>query len=252
VAEGLELVLQARASSALVTVTGELDITAYPFLRDGLLKIGADAPPGLIADIDGLVLGSRPPAVFPLVARRLEEWPGIPMAVVTRQPGHLRAFENYGVDRFVPVHPDVETAEQALPHPIRRRAGRTLARGEAGITQARAFVRDRTEEWGVPALEYDGTLIAAELADNASRHTSSEPRLRLELRDDLLTIAVSDDDARPAVLIERPDILEPGLGLRIVAQTARAWGSSTRWTGGKVVWAVLTLPERRRPRSIGP
>jgi hypothetical protein len=251
VAEGIELVLRTRTSSALVTVTGQLDVTGYPFLRDGLLKVGADGPPGLVADIDGLALGGLSPSVFPLVARRLEEWPGIPMVVVTRQPAHLRAFERYGIDRFVPVRADVEAAERALPHRIRRRAERTLARGEAGIAQARAFVRDRTREWGVPGFEYDGTLVAAELTDNASRHTSSEPRLRLELQQDLLTIAVSDDDPRPAVLIERPDILEPGLGLRIVAQTARAWGSSRRWAGGKVVWAVLAAPQRRRSRSIG-
>ncbi|MCR6481992.1 ATP-binding protein [Amycolatopsis sp. OK19-0408] len=251
-AEGVELRLRSRTSSALVTVTGELDLAGCPLLRDGLLKIGADTPPGVIADIDGLALDVRSPSLFPFVAQRLEEWPGIPMAVVTRCPAHLALFERYGLDRFVPVHPDVETAERALPRRIRRRAGRALARGEAGIAQARAFVSDRTREWGVPSLEYDGTLIAAELTDNASRHTTSEPRLRLDLRQDLLTIAVSDDDPRPAVLIERADILEPGLGLRIVAQTARAWGSSGRWTGGKVVWAVLALPERRRGRAIGP
>lgn len=250
-AEGIELRLRNRTSSALVTVTGELGVAEYPLLRDALLKVGADSPPGVVADIDGLVLAGHSPSLFPLVAERLDEWPGIPMAVVTRRATHLEVFERYGLDRFVPVHPDVETAERALPHRIRRRAGRTLARGEPGIAQARKFVSDRTKEWGVPALEYDGTLIAAELTDNASRHTTSEPRLRLDLRQDLLTIAVSDDDPRPAVLIERPDILEPGLGLRIVAQTARAWGSSGRWTGGKVVWAVLALPEPRRPRSWG-
>lgn len=249
-AEGIELELRSRPSSALVTATGELGLAGYPFLRDGLLKAGADTPPGVIADIDGLALGADSPSLFPFVARRLEEWPGIPMAVVTRRADHLAVFERYGLDRFVPVHPDVESAERALPHRIRRRAGRVLARGEPGIAQARAFVSDRTREWGVPAFEYDGTLVAAELTDNASRHTTSEPRLRLDLREDLLTIAVSDDDPRPAVLIERTDILEPGLGLRIVAQTARAWGSSGRWTGGKVVWAVLAHPERRRP--LGP
>ncbi|MFJ1759835.1 ATP-binding protein [Amycolatopsis sp. NPDC088138] len=250
--EGIGLELRNRQASALVVVTGRLDITGYPFLRDGLLKIAADSPPGLIADIDDLVLERHSPSLFPFVATRLERWPGIPFSLVTSQPTHVEAFDTYGLDRFVPVHADVETAERALPHPIRRRAERTLARGEQGIAQARAFVSARTREWGVPALEYDGTLIAAELTDNASRHTTSLPGLRLELRQELLTIAVSDGDSRPAVLLDRPDLLEPGLGLRIVAQTARAWGSSKRWTGGKVVWAVLATPERRRSGTLGP
>jgi hypothetical protein len=248
--EGIGLELRRREASSLVVVTGQLDLRGYPFLRDGLLKIAADDPPGVVADIDGLVLGKHAPSLFPFVAGRIERWPGIPFAVVTRRPEHLEAFERYGLDRFVPVHADVETAERGLPHPIRRTAERTLARGDAGIAQARAFVRACTQEWRVPAFEYDGTLIAAELTDNASRHTSSTPQLRLDLRRDLLTIAVLDDDPRPAVLLERPDLLEPGLGLRIVAQTARAWGNSPRWTGGKVVWAVLAAPERRRPQAL--
>jgi hypothetical protein len=250
--EGVGLELRARRTCALAVVTGRLDISGYPFLRDGLLKIAADGPPGLIADINGLALGRHGPTLFPVVATRVERWPGIPFALVTRQSAHLEAFGSSGLGRFVPVHADVETAERALPQPIRRRAERTLARGEPGIAQARAFVSGLTREWGVPALEYDGTLIAAELADNASRHTSSTPRLRLELRQELLTIAVSDDDPRPAVLVERLDLLEPGLGLRIVADTARAWGSSKRWAGGKVVWAVLPTPQRRRSRTLGP
>lgn len=249
--EGIGLELRNREASALVRVTGRLDITGYPFLRDGLLKIAADSPPGVIADIDGLVLERHSPSLFPFVATRLERWPGIPFSLVTQQSTHIEAFDAFGLDRFVPVHADVEAAEKALPHPIRRRAERTLARGDDGIAQARAFVRARTGEWGCPP--WSTTARSSRRSWPTTRPgTTSLPRLRLELRRELLTIAVSDDDPRPAVLLERPDLLEPGLGLRIVAQTARAWGSSKRWTGGKVVWAVLATPERRRPRTLGP
>ncbi|MEV4051995.1 hypothetical protein AB0J55_12510 [Amycolatopsis sp. NPDC049688] len=48
------------------------------------------------------------------------------------------------------------------------------------------------------------------------------------------------DDPRPAVLRPRPTPGASGLGLHIVAQSAAEWGCSPRWSGGKVVWAVLT------------
>lgn len=236
----------ARPGSTLVTITGNLDLPGYAFLRDGLFKIAADVPPGLIADINALVIGELSPAtVFPLVARRLGEWPGIPLSLVTSQAAHLRTFRRIGLDRYVPVHADVETAEerQAVPH--RRQAERQLPRAESAATLARGFVRELATQWDVPELIYDGTLIAAELVGNAIRHTTSSPRVRLDLRHGLLTIAVADDSPRPAVLLDRAESDGPGLGLRIVAHAAQAWGSSRRWSGGKVVWAVLTSARHR-------
>lgn len=231
----------ARLSSTLVTVTGQLDLPGYGFLRDGLLKVAADSPPGLIADIDGLRIDElSPAAVFPLVARRIGNWPGIPFSLITRQPTHLVTFHRYGIDRFVAVHADVEAAERQQTVPIRRWAQRVFPRTDSATKLARAFLRELATDWGVPELVYDGTLIVGELVGNALQHTTSAPGVRLDLRRDLLTIAVADNSPRPATLIERTDLRDPGLGLRIIAQTARTWGSSHRWSGGKVVWATLT------------
>ena len=235
----------ARLASTLVTVTGELDLSGYGFLRDGLLKVAADGPPGLIADVDGLRIGElSPAAVFPLVARRIGHWPGIPFSLVTRQPVHLDTFHRYGIDQFVAVHADVEAAERQQTVPIRRWALRVFPRTDSATTLARAFLRELMTDWEVPELVYDGTLIIGELVGNALQHTTSAPEVRLDLRRDLLTIAVADDSPRPATLLERTDLRDPGLGLRIIAQTAHAWGSSRRWSGGKVVWATLASGRR--------
>jgi anti-sigma regulatory factor (Ser/Thr protein kinase)/anti-anti-sigma regulatory factor len=242
---GIALEPSSRPVCTLVTVTGELDLRGYGLLRDGLLKVAADSPPGLVADIDGLAIGElSPAAVFPLVARRLGDWPGIPFSVVTRQQSHLRTFHRYGTDRFVAVHADVEAAERQLTAPIRRQAERAFSREESAGTLARTFVREQAIAWHVPEVIYDGTLIVGELVGNAIRHTRSVPRVRLDLRRGLMTIAVTDDDPRPAVMLEREDLRDPGVGLRIVAQAARAWGSNTRWSGGKVVWAVVATAQR--------
>src|ERR1044072_5916326 len=89
-------------------------------------------------------------------------------------------------------------------------------------------VRERVERWGLPTLVYDGTLVATELVTNVIQHTRSCPKIYLELCQGMLTVAVSDDSQRPAVLLERTG-RRPGLGLCIVADAARVWGSGPRW-----------------------
>ncbi|MFJ1759821.1 ATP-binding protein [Amycolatopsis sp. NPDC088138] len=237
----LTLRLTPRPESALVTVSGDLNLPGYASLRDGLLKIAADTPPGIVANVSGLTMGELAPAtVFPLVARRIEEWPGIPLSLVTDRNAHVRLLSRSGIDRFVAVHPDVEAAEHHQATPLRHQADRTLPRTANTVALARSFVRELAARWDVPELIYDGALIAGELADNAVRHTSSVPRMRLDLRRGLLTVAIADDNPNPAVLLDRSDTRSPGLGLHIVAHAAKVWGSSHRWSGGKVVWAVLT------------
>lgn len=230
-----------RPAATTALVTGILDIESYPELRDGLLKIAAEASDGLIVDVDGLAI--RDPAlvsVFSLVALRIGDWPGIPVSLVTGRPEHRMMFSARTVDRVVPVHDDRETAEELLTPPPRRRAAQLLARSANSSALAREFVRRVCGQWEITAMADDALLVATELVENVIRHTDSPPRLRLELRRGFLSIAVGDDNPRPAVLRERLGALEPGLGLRMVAQVAKVWGCSRSWSGGKVVWAVLT------------
>ncbi|MGW3963705.1 ATP-binding protein [Amycolatopsis sp. NPDC005003] len=243
---GVALEVSKRPQSALVTVSGALDLAGYGFLRDGLLKVAADGPPRLVADLEALAIGELSPStVFPFVAKRIAEWPGIPFAVVTRRPQHLLAFHRHGIERFVPVHPSVAAAETAQDTPIRRTARKVLPRIDDAATLARTFVREHALRWQVPEFIDGSTLVAGELVRNVLEHTASEPDVRLDLRRQLLSVSVADGSDRPAVLLERADIREPGLGLRIVADTAQAWGSSRRWSGGKIVWAVLKSERAR-------
>ncbi len=243
---GVALEVSKRPESALVTVSGALDLAGYGFLRDGLLKVAADGPPRLVADLEALAISDLSPStVFPFVAKRIAEWPGIPFAVVTRQPEHLVAFHRHGIGRFVAVRPSLTEAESVQATPVRRTARRRLPRVDDAPTLARTFVKDHALRWQVPEFVDAGTLVVGELVRNALEHTASEPDVRLDLRRQLLSVSVADDSDRPAVLLERADVREPGLGLRIVADAARAWGSSRRWSGGKIVWAVLKSERTR-------
>ncbi|WP_290055507.1 ATP-binding protein [Amycolatopsis solani] len=226
---------------ATASVGGMLDRTTYRRLRDRLLEFGAAAEDAVVVDIGRLeLLDEALVRVFALVALRVGTWPAIPFALVTDRP-EQRALLAANVGN-VPVYRDFAAAEAALRPPVRWRAGRVLGRSPRTSARARGFVEGVCAEWRVPELAEDAALIATELVENTFRHTASEPRLVLELRRDGLGIAVSDESARPAVLREGLDVLETGLGLRLVAKVAKTWGSSRVWSGGKVVWAVLARP----------
>jgi anti-sigma regulatory factor (Ser/Thr protein kinase) len=245
----LSLVPENRPGSTVVTVTGTLSLATYPQLRDGLLKTATDAPHAVIADIRGLTLDDDAlMSVFAVIARRIGDWPGIPFGLVTPLPEHRAALASRAVHRFVAVHDDVEAAERGRDDPPCRLAVQPLIGTDAASASARRFVREVCDEWQVPRHIEDAQLIATEFVENTIRHTFSRPRLRLELRRRVLTVSVADDDPRQAVLLERVNPGEPGLGLRMVAQVARVWGCSRAWSGGKVVWAVLSPGGSRVPR----
>jgi anti-sigma regulatory factor (Ser/Thr protein kinase) len=242
----LRLVPRYRPESTVATLTGLLTLAGYARLRDGVLKVAAEAPESVIADIQGLEVDDDTlVTVFSVIAMRIGEWPGIPFAVVTDRADHLARLAAQAVDRFVAVHADVAAAEQARDRPFRRRAVQVLAASPRSSAVARAFVERVCTQWGVPGHTEDALMIATELVENAIVHTTSRPRLRLELRSGVFTVAVADDDPRAAVMLELPGREDRGLGLRLVAEASRVWGCSRSWTGGKVVWAVLA----RRGRS---
>ncbi|WP_410610915.1 ATP-binding protein [Amycolatopsis sp. lyj-109] len=241
----VQLAVERHGDATVVGVTGELNLASYASLRDGLLKVATDAPEGLVADISGLAIAdSSLVSVFSLVAMRIGDWPGIPFTVVAGSAGQRALLGRHVVVRYVPVRADVVAAVAALDQPVRRRCERLFPRGEGASAQIRDFVTAKLAEWEVPELAEDARLIATELVENVLRHTTSEPKLRLDLRRGVCTVAVADQDTRPAMLLERLSPFEPGLGLKLVAQIARTWGCSRSWAGGKVVWAVL-LPGAR-------
>jgi hypothetical protein len=108
--------------------------------------------------------------------------------------------------------------------------------------RARHFVRMNCRRWQIEGMIQDAMTIVTAFVENTLQHTSSAALLRIELRRGLLTVAVTDDDPRRAVLHER---LEGGVaptGLLIVSGVAKAWGCAPTLTGGKTVWATLRLP----------
>jgi len=233
-----------RPRSTVLSLGGALDLRSHSTVRDGLLKAATEAPDGLIADVTELdFTGDAQLSVFALVAMRLGDWPGIPFALVTRRPDQEAVLGHSPVARYARVHRDPAEAERRFAEPVRRRVVRGFPRAERTAALARDFVAEMCQAWGVAELAGDALVIVTELVDNTLQHTGSCPEVRIDLRCGICTIAVADDDPRPVELRERQTATEPGLGLKLVAQFARAWGCSGSWSGGKVVWATLRVPQ---------
>nr|WP_133799917.1 ATP-binding protein [Kribbella sp. VKM Ac-2527] len=87
----------------------------------------------------------------------------------------------------------------------------------------------------------DAVAIVSEFVGNVVQHAHTDADLRLELRRDLLTVAVTDGN--PTLPVRRPpsSTRESGLGLGIVTALATAWGANPTSVGGKVVWATIRV-----------
>ncbi|MEU5260707.1 ATP-binding protein [Amycolatopsis sp. NPDC021455] len=249
--DAVHLVLGQRMQSTVATLTGTLTSDGYSSLRDRVLEVATDAPESVIVDIRDLEIGDGAlMTVFSVIARRIGEWPAIPFTVVTGRVDHLARMTAEGVDEFVTIHADVPAAEQGHDHPPRLRALQLLTASPDASAVSRAFVERVCRTWAVPEHIDDALIIVTELVENVLQHTTSAPRLRLELRSDALIITVADEDPRPAVVRERPDYRYGGLGLMLVVRTARRWGCTRSGTGGKVVWVLLTRRRARRDTSV--
>lgn len=224
---------------------GELTVTTYAELRDGLLKCATQEPSAIVVDLDRMRASTTASLmVFPAVWSRLNDWPGVPMGLaVSRQP--LRALvDTSTVPWFVPTYRSVSDALDGLEGPPPRRR-RQLPLGwdmDCG-RRARRGVEETCSDWGIPGITTNAMLVACELAENIVRHARSAGWLRMELRGELLSIAVADADPTPPRLRPPHERRHGGRGLVVVDELSRAWGYAPRPGGGKVVWAVLALPE---------
>jgi anti-anti-sigma factor len=248
----LDVEVTRRGDAMVVRPIGFLDVATAPHLRDVLLKAIADQPSVVIVDLDRLELRKTYTlSVFAVVARRTGEWSGVPMVLVAgpdlgqRIRVHARA-----IARFLPVCPTIDAAVAAARQPPQRR----ITRLRLGVhpyvaATARRLVAATCEVWDCTDITEDAVAITSELVSNAVVYAGTESELRLELRRDVLTVALVDGSPRPPVLqrANGDDERQNGFGLRIVDSLASAWGWVPHSNGGKVVWTVL----RTGPRKAG-
>jgi anti-sigma regulatory factor (Ser/Thr protein kinase) len=235
-----------QAGSAVVTPVGTLDVSTYALLRDSLLKSATDLPVAVVVDLDELEFTRTSVlSVFPTVALRLADWPGIPLLLAGDRSTATAVLAS-AVPRFVAVFRTVADAVAAVDAPPpHRRASLELTGAPSDPRRARVWLTDLGTAWGLEVggeLLDDAVLVASELVENAVRHAPGAGRLRVELRASRLSIAVVDGSPHPPVLVPaQAATLRGGRGVAVVDALARAWGHGPHPGGGKVVWAVLQI-----------
>jgi hypothetical protein len=231
----------------VVSPSGILDVATAPQLRTFLTKQLAEQPASVIVLLHDLVLAKTSTlSVFTAVARQTAEWSGIPLILVTsRHRDHQLRLHSAVAARFIPVFDNLASALASMNSPpVRQLTRLRLTPTPASAAVARRYVASTCELWRCEDVAEDAVAIVSELATNV---------VRLELRRQLLTVAISDANPKLPSRPPHDDWTENGRGLGIVRALSTAWGANPTSSGGKIVWATLqvTTPSARSAINNG-
>ena len=108
----------------------------------------------------------------------------------------------------------------------------------ASVPEARRFVQKALTGWGAEVFEWAAVTLVSELASNAVLHARTGFRVQVQVEEDVLRLAVSDESLR--LPLSRHYGLEAttGRGLRLVRELSDRDGVELLATG-KTVWCEL-------------
>ena len=219
-------------ASAVVTLTGVLDLAGVSAVRDALLARLWGRPGPVIADLSRLrVVEPAARAVFDDVRREVADWPA----------SALLLLDPVGAGKGVPpVCTTLDEAQAALADaPMAAVLSVDLAPSVGAARVARALVTDGCARWGVPDLAEPACIAVTEMVNNVVAHARTPMTVRVAPQDSSLHLAVRDHSPRqPAFAGLAPLTSAGGRGLLLIDTVARRWGS-TPVPDGKVVWCVL-------------
>lgn len=232
----------ATGDIAVLDAHGALDGETYLPLRDMVIGAALEEPRAVVVDITDLdVPADSALLAFTSARRHVDRWPGVPIVLVCEHTSGREAIARSGVDRYVPVHPTVESAVDALQHTCprseRHRARADLPADNSSLPRLRTLVAEWLTAWSKTELVPVAKVVATAFAENVLAHTDSAPRLRLEAENDTVTVVVEDSSHRVPGLREGAAMSAP-TGLRTVSILCRMWGAAPT-PSGKTVWAVI-------------
>jgi anti-sigma regulatory factor (Ser/Thr protein kinase) len=233
--------VQGVGAVLVLDVRGELAEVAESAYLSVLLGI-AEEPAAVVCDLSG-VTGPVDPESVDLLASlgvEVEQWPGVPVAVVCPDPPLRNALGARPDCRYLMVERERQPLLDRLlarrPPPVVRMS---LEPNPRSASAARRVVTKACDRWGMSSVSASATLVVSELVTNALPHAGGDVGLSVARSGERLRVAVRDASSeRP-----QPQPVEPsrprGRGLLLVAALADAWGVLPAGDGGKVVWAVL-------------
>ncbi|MEU7755435.1 ATP-binding protein [Micromonospora sp. NPDC049171] len=236
-------------SSAVVRLTGTLDVAGAETVRGALLARLWDRPGQVVVDVTGLRV-SEPRAwdVFAEVRREVADWPaaGLLLCDPSVDRPDQAATVLTGVSAWssttagVPAWPTLDGALAAVAAvPLAGVLSAELAATVVAAREARELVTTGCRTWGVPTLVDPAGIAITEMVNNVVAHARTPMTVRLAAQDGALHLAVRDySSRRPTFAGLSPPTRVGGRGLLLIDTVARRWGSSAL-PDGKVVWCVL-------------
>jgi anti-sigma regulatory factor (Ser/Thr protein kinase) len=122
--------------------------------------------------------------------------------------------------------------------PVQRSLSVYLAAGPAAAAEARGYVNEAVEAWGVSVDPYIAALLTSELVTNAIRYAGGAVKLFVTFSCGHLRVYVHDTSPEWPTLLETTAEAEDGRGLMLVASLSADWGYY-RTSAGKAVHFTL-------------
>ena len=222
-------------SYPVVRLTGLLDATTAPSVRDALLDVLADQPEALLVDVAGLRVGD-PAAVSVLrdVARETDDWPATHIVICgADDDGRWRATS-------LPVWPDPAEASAALGAPDGAQRMSTDLEPQIGAARrSRELVTEACARWDCPDLAGPACIVLTEMVNNVVAHAKTPMTVLLARHGGLMSVAVRDRSRTAPRFGGLPaPTAYGGRGLVLIDSVSSRWGTLAL-PDGKVVWALL-------------
>lgn len=218
----------------VVRLTGLLDTSTAPAVREALIAVLAGQPQAMVVDVSGLTLPDPAAGtVVSAVARDTESWPAARLGLCGPDDS---VWHTIGL----PCWPTAPAAVAGLGRPTPERYRRLELNPELGAARAaRRLVTEACADWDLTDLAGAACIVLTEMVNNVVAHARTPMTVLLARRSDVLSVAVRD--ASPTI----PRFAGPvaptaygGRGLLLIDSVAEQWGSLAA-NGGKVVWALL-------------
>ncbi len=117
-----------------------------------------------------------------------------------------------------------------------------LDNGIGAVSRARHGVAEALQQWALPDVVDDASLLTSELVTNAVQHGGEPVRVTVAVRAGSVEVAVSDSSRSLPQPREAGVTAEGGRGLALVDAVAAEWGIAAA-ASGKQVWFRLALDE---------
>jgi anti-sigma regulatory factor (Ser/Thr protein kinase) len=127
--------------------------------------------------------------------------------------------------------------------PVQRSLSVYLTAGPTAAAEARRFVREAIEAWGLSVDSYVAALLTSELVTNAVRYAGGAVKLFVTCSCGHLRVYVHDTSAQLPVLLDTPVEAEDGRGLKLVAGLSTDWGCYRTSAGKAVHFALASAPD---------